>query len=297
MASTKQFNIERAQQTARLIAGTVLSLEHDCGNAWILQVICNNGRYDISVWNDEKRQHQYAMGLKPGDVVTLQVHSYNHPGYQPWKIYDWLVFSSADRVRCNALERKLKEQLRSIETRQRDYDAAIQHLGKQQILLNQQRAQRQTNDFWRHLAGFVGGVGSLAAAPFTGGASLLALPSCGILLCDSGAELQHQMGQNSLDFSRALADNNAGITRSMAIAALEIINELEELITNAKRQSWKHAANGNAYGLLPNSIRADLERITAPPKQPVTATPAAQPCLHATVSTTMPLTGFLSAFF
>jgi hypothetical protein len=258
MTDTKQINIERAQRTARLIAGTVLGLNHIAGKHWQLQVLCNNGRYDISVWNDRKVQHDYAMALKPGDVVSLQVHNYEHPGCNPWKVFDYLTFDPAARALCTALERKLQEQLHAIKTRQTEYNLTLQHLKTQQRNLDDQLAQRQTFDFWRHLGGIAGSIAAIAAAPATGGASLAALPGCGVMLCPSGADLQHQTGQQSLDFSRALADNNLGITRSMARTAIDIVDQLEVVITNAKRLPWKTATNGNSYGLLPVSVRSDL---------------------------------------
>jgi hypothetical protein len=258
MSTTKQFNIERAQRTARLIAGTVLSLQPGHGSSWDLKVLCNQNRYDISIWNDKHPQHAYAMALEPSDIISLQVHHYEHPDYNPWKVFDYLVFSQAARAQCEILERRLKQQLQVIKTRQAEHDLTVRHLKAQQINLSAQLAQRQTFDFWRHLGGIVGGVAAIAAAPATGGASLLALPSCGVALCPSGAELQHQMGQQNLDFSRALADSNLGVTRSMARSAIDIIDELETIITNAKHLPWKSAANGNAYGLLPLSIRSDL---------------------------------------
>lgn len=275
MSATKQFNIERAQRTARLIAGTVLSLEPGHSSSWDLKVLCNQGRYDISIWNDKAPQHAYAMALKPGDIVSLQVHVYEHPNYNPWKVFDYLVFSQAARAQCTMLERRLKEQLQAIKTRQAECELTTRHLKAQQINLNAQLAQRQTFDFWRHLGGIVGGVAAIAAAPATGGASLLALPGCGVALCPSGAELQHQMGQQSLDFSRALADSNLGVTRSMARSAIDIVDQLETITTNAKRLPWKNAANGNTYGLLPVSIRSDLLAIASESPAPAETKAAA----------------------
>jgi len=69
--------------------------------------------------------------------------------------------------------------------------------------------------------------------------------------------------------------------------------QFEAVITNAKRLPWKNAANGNAYGLLPASIRSDLIAIANRRVAPATLRAGLQPS-HLDLLTAVASAGLLN---
>jgi hypothetical protein len=272
LSTTKAHNIERAAATARFIGGSVRSVERGPRGSWTLEVQTPHNIYPISLWDDDKPQHVKALDYRKGDIVTLQVHAYEHPVYQPWKIYDILQFDHHQFLAIQSLEQQIKQQALSCNTLLKQGEIEARQIGDYEHAYAIQQEQRNTQSFWSTVAGIGSAVGCLASAPFTGGASLFGLPAAGMLVHNG----QSQTGSNAvaevaLRHRREALGRTWDTIRQQATQALALSGQLERTIGSAKLLPWKECKHGAAYGILPPQLNTELQ-VIANSSAPLTTT-------------------------
>jgi hypothetical protein len=260
--STKELNIQRAAATARFVGGTVRSIERGPRSSWTLTIQTPHGLYPISLWDDDKPQHAIALDFRRNDIVTLQVHAYEHPVYQPWKIYDILEFDDHQLQTLTQLNNQIRSNALSCNNTLKQCEIEARQLGELDAAAALMREQRQTQGFWSQVAGISSAVGAIATAPLTGGASLLALPgSCMLVFSGQAAGDSTAITDINLRHRRENLGNAWYAVRQQATQALHCVGLLEQTVDDAKLLPWKATANGNAYGILPPSLKHELHAI------------------------------------
>ena len=259
LATTKERNIERAAATARFIGGSVSSVKRGPRSSWTLEVQTPHNIYPVSLWDDDKPQHIKALNYRKGDIVTLQVHAYEHPVYQPWKIYDILQFDHHQFLAIQKLEQQIKQQALNCNTLLKQGMVEANQLNDYERAYAIQQEQRQSTHFWSTIAGIGSAVGALAAAGFTGGASLFGLPAAGMLMHNAQSQV---VGNVIADVALQHRREALGRTvRLQAAQCLALTGQLEQTVSSAKLLPWKDTKHGAAYGILPPQLASELQSI------------------------------------
>ena len=271
ITTTKEQNIQRAMDSTRLIGGQVHSLTKANGGSWTLVVDQNTSRYQISIWDNDQAHTDAALSMRPGDIVTLQVHAYHHPAYNPWKIWDVLQFSDSEQRLVTRLNDEIKANTRASLAQHQQAQIELRRIGDLRQAMAVQKAERENVDFWRQVAGVGSAVACLAAAVPTGGLSLCGLGGSAVMLTSSSSS-SSAFADVQLQHRREDLGRSWRLMQQQAIQGLQCIDALEGTLERAKLQPWKTASHGISYGLLPTELRQQLNSIatSAPPAGVVT---------------------------
>ena len=252
-------NIQRAAGTARFICGHVASIKRGFRSSWALDVQTQHGLYPISVWDDGKALTDKVLSFAKNQIVSLQVHHYENDDYNPWKVWDVLEFDSYKLSTINSLENSIKQHALQCSSSSNQCEIETREINEHTSALAAQIAEQDTRNIWQTIAGISTALGAFAAAPMTGGGSLLSLPMSAMLIHSGTAAKEHETtAQVALRHRRERLGRLFNFVREEALKALQLTHQLEAVVDSAKMQPWKKASRNAAYGILPPQLTAEL---------------------------------------